>query len=259
MELGLHGKVALVTGASKGIGLAIVRALLAEGATVIAGARSTSPELGELSGNGQLKFVPVDLSEPDAGDALVNAAGTKVDILVNNVGAVKTRIGGFLEISDDDWAASLNLNFLAAMRVTRAVLPKMLQAGGGTIVNVASVNAFLPDPAVMDYSAAKAALWNFAKSLSKEYGRQGIRVNCVSPGPVETDLWLGSGGVADTVSRATGRTPADVASAAASGAATGRFSHPSEIADVVLFLASNKAANATGSNFTIDGGLITTL
>ena len=151
MELGLHGKVAVVTGASKGIGLAIVRALLAEGATVIAGARSTSPELGELSGNGQLKFVPVDLSEPNAGQALVDAAGTKVDILVNNVGAAKTRISGFLEISDDDWAASLNLNFLAAVRVTRAVLPKMLQAGGGTIVNVASVNAFLPDPAVMDY------------------------------------------------------------------------------------------------------------
>lgn len=153
----------------------------------------------------------------------------------------------------------MNLNFLAAMRVTRAALPKMLQAGGGTIVNVTSVNAFLPDPAVIDYSAAKAALWNFAKSLSKEYGRQGIRVNCVSPGPVETDLWLGSGGVADTVSRATGRTPADVASAATSGAATGRFSRPSEIADVVLFLASDKVANATGSNFTIDGGLITTL
>jgi len=259
MELGLHGKVAVVTGASKGIGLAIVRALLAEGATVIAGARSTSPELGELSRNGQLKFVPVDLSEPSAGQALVNAAGTRVDILVNNVGAAKIRIGGFMEISDDDWAASLNLNFLAAVRVTRAALPIMLQAGGGTIVNVASVNAFLPDPNVMDYSAAKAALWNFTKSLSKEYGRRGLRVNCVSPGPVETDLWLGSGGVADTVSRATGRTPAEVASAAASGAATGRFSHASEIADVVLFLASDKAANVTGANFTIDGGLITTL
>lgn len=102
MELGLHGKVAVVTGASKGIGLAIVRALLSEGATVIAGARSTSPELGELSGNGQLKFIPVDLSAPDAGQALVDAAGTKVDILVNNVGAAKTRISGFLEISDDD-------------------------------------------------------------------------------------------------------------------------------------------------------------
>ncbi|PYI64161.1 3-oxoacyl-ACP reductase [Arthrobacter livingstonensis] len=259
MDLGLEGKVAVVTGASKGIGLAIVRALLVEGATVVACARSTSPELDELLGRVQLTFVPVDLAGSDGGQALANAAGPKIDILVNNVGAAKTRLGGFLEISDNDWAASLNLNFLAAMRVTRAVLPTMLHAGGGTIVNVASVNAFLPDPDVMDYSAAKAALWNFAKSLSKEYGHQGIRVNCVSPGPVETDLWLGSGGVADTVSQATGQTPAAVASAAASSAATGRFSHPAEIADVVLFLASDKAANATGSNFTIDGGMITTL
>lgn len=259
MDLGLQGSVAVVTGASKGIGLAIVRALVSEGVTVVAGARSSSAELDELVETGQARFVSVDLAQPGAGQVLVDAAGPKIDILVNNVGLARTRINGFLEISDEEWSASLNLNLLAAVRTTKAVLPVMLQAGGGAIVNVASVNALLPDPAVIDYGAAKAALWNFAKALSKEFGGRGIRVNSVSPGPVETDLWLGSGGVADTVSRATGTAPAGVAAAAVAGSATGRFSHPSEIADVVLFLASGKAANVTGSNFTIDGGLVTTL
>lgn len=185
MDLGLHGKVAVVTGASKGIGLAIVRAFLNEGASVVTGARSSSPEMEALAGTGQFTFIPVDLSGPDGGQTLITGAGARVDILVNNVGAASTRTEGFLSIKDDQWAASLNLNFLAAMRTTRAVLPEMLRAGGGTIVNVASVNAFRPDPDVMNCSAAKTALWNFAKSLSKAYGRQGIRVNCISSWPVK--------------------------------------------------------------------------
>jgi len=126
------------------------------------------------------------------------------------------------------------------------------------IVNISSANAFLPDPAVMDYSAAKAALANFSKSLSKEVGPKGIRVNTISPGPVATDLWLGDGGVAATVSRATGAKPEDVAHQAASDSVTGRFTQPGEVADVVLFLASDHTANITGANVTIDGGLITT-
>ena len=259
MNLNLHGRTAVVTGASKGIGLAIVRALVAEGVTVIAGSRTVSDELHNLVGAGQVRFVPVDLSHPDAAATLIEEAGDSIDILINNVGLATSRPGGFLSVTDDEWVTSLNLNLLAAVRTTRAALPLLLAAGGGVIVNVVSVNALLPDPAVIDYSAAKAALLNFGKSLSKEFGGRGIRVNSVSPGPVETDLWLGSNGVAETVSRATGVAPADVAAAAAAGAATGRFSHPTEIADLVLFLASDRAANVTGTNVTIDGGLITTL
>ena len=108
-------------------------------------------------------------------------------------------------------SASLNLNFLAAVRMCRAVVPGMLAAGSGVIVNVASVNAFLPDPGVMDYSAAKGALLNFAKALSKEVGPAGIRVNSVDPGPVATDLWLGNAGVAQTVGAANGIAPEQVA------------------------------------------------
>ena len=160
---------------------------------------------------------------PPPAARLVALAGDRIDILVNNVGGAPARPGGFLSITDEDWLASLTVNFLAAVRTTRGALPPMLAAGQGAIVNIGSVNAYLPDPAVMDYSAAKAALANFSKSLSKEVGPHGIRVNTVSPGPVATDLWLGDGGVAATVGAATGAEPEDVARQAASQMVTGRF------------------------------------
>jgi NAD(P)-dependent dehydrogenase (short-subunit alcohol dehydrogenase family) len=128
----------------------------------------------------------------------------------------------------------------------------------GAIVNISSANAFLPDPAVMDYGAAKAALANFSKSLSKEAGPHGIRVNTISPGPVATDLWLGDQGVAATVSHATGASSLDVRNQAARQMVTGRFSRPEEVADLVLILASDRTANVTGADITIDGGLIPT-
>ncbi len=126
-------------------------------------------------------------------------------------------------------------------------------------MTISSVNAFLPDPGVIDYSAAKAALTNFCKSLSKEFGPRGVRVNTISPGPVQTDLWLGAGGVAATVGEAAGIDPKDVIARQAADTSTGRFTYPQEIADLALFLASDRAANITGSDFLIDGGLIKTL
>jgi NAD(P)-dependent dehydrogenase (short-subunit alcohol dehydrogenase family) len=256
MELNLQGKTAVVTGASKGIGLAIVRALVAEGVTVIAGARRATPELEALD---NVTIVTVDLSDVVGPAALVAAADGPVDILVNNVGLATARTGGFLEITEEQWAASLNLNFLAAVRATRAVLPGMIAAGSGSIVNVGSVNAELPDPGVIDYSAAKSALASFAKALSKEVGPRGIRVNSVNPGPVETDLWLGDGGIAQTIGGANGIAPDDVKAGAVAETATKRFTHPSEVADLVLLLASDRTANVTGTAFTVDGGLIQTL
>jgi len=185
-------------------------------------------------------------------------AGDRIDILVNNVGGASARIGGFLSITDEEWQTTLNLNLMATVRATRSALPVMLAAGRGAIVNICSVNSVLSDPAVMDYSAAKAALASFSKALSKEVGPKGIRVNTVSPGPVATDLWLGDHGVAATVSRATGTRPEDVASDAAREMVTGRFSRPDEVADLVLVLASDVTANVTGADFRIDGGLVPT-
>ena len=186
----------------------------------------------------------------------------RVDVLVNNVGAVRLRLGGFLATSDEEFEWSMRVNFFSAVRATRAALGPMLKGGGGAIVNVASVNAFFePDAGVLDYGAAKAALVNFTKSVAMEFGPRGIRVNAVSPGPVSTDLWLGAGGVADTVAKATG-TSADQARAkivaGMGGFATGRFSTPEDVATLVVLLASERTGNVTGSNYVIDGGLIKT-
>jgi NAD(P)-dependent dehydrogenase (short-subunit alcohol dehydrogenase family) len=258
MDLHLNGLTAVVTGGSRGIGLAVTRGLAAEGVRVTTGALKSSAELDELAGTGPVRVVEVDLAAADGPARLVAAAGDRIDILVNNVGAAPARPGGFAGITDEDWLATLNLDLMAAVRATRASLPVMLAAGKGAIVNICSVNASLPDPGVMDYGAAKAALANFSKALSKEVGPRGIRVNTISPGPVATDLWLGEGGVAATVSHATGASPEDVQSEAAHQMVTGRFTRPEEVADLVLILASDRTANVTGADITIDGGLVPT-
>jgi NAD(P)-dependent dehydrogenase (short-subunit alcohol dehydrogenase family) len=260
MDLGLSGRHALVTGASKGIGLAVTRTLVAEGATVTTGSRGSSPELDELTADGTVRAAQVDLSTAEGPAELVRVALERgpVDVLVNNVGGVTPRLEGFGAVTDEQWWATHNLTFMAAVRTTRAALPGMLEAGRGSIVTISSVNAVLPDPAVIDYSASKAALTNFCKALSKEVGPAGVRVNTVSPGPVSTGLWLGDAGVAATVAGATGGDPEDVARQAAGDSATGRFTTPGEVAELVALLAGDRAGNVTGADFVIDGGLIST-
>jgi NAD(P)-dependent dehydrogenase (short-subunit alcohol dehydrogenase family) len=262
MDLELAGKIAVVTGASKGIGLSIVRALAAEGALVVAAARNIS----SLEGLKNVTAVSLDLSSADGPGKLVQHALDKhgrVDVLVNNMGAVKLRLEGFLALSDADFEWSMNMNFYSAVRAMRAAVKPMLAQGGGSIVSVDSVNAFFqPDGGTIDYGAAKAALANITKSLSQELGKKNIRVNAVSPGPVATDLWLGEGGVAATVAKATGtdfNTARDNVVASIGGFATGRFTTPEEVANLVTMLASPKLGNVTGQNYVIDGGLIKTL
>ncbi len=235
MKLEMDGRRAVVTGASRGIGLAIARALLGEGAQV------TGVALGFPDEVPGMHTVRADLSQPGSSATAIDAATSALgglDILVNNVGFVRPRVGGFLSVTDEDWDLTLNLNFLSAVRTTRAALPHLL---------------------VIDYSAAKGALLNFCKALSKQVAGQGVRINTISPGPVSTALWLGQDGVAATIGQATGAAPADIAAKAAGESPTGRFTTPEEVADLVLYLASGRAANITGSDFTIDGGLITTV
>jgi NAD(P)-dependent dehydrogenase (short-subunit alcohol dehydrogenase family) len=261
VDLELTGKVAVVTGASKGIGFAVTQALVDEGANVVAGARTTD----SLDGLDNVTSVALDLFERDGPAELIRQAldtHGRVDVLVNNVGRAPVHTGGFLGISDDEFEQSMQANFFTAVRATRAALGPMLEQGSGAVVNVASVNAFYePDGAVGDYGAAKAALVNLTKSLSQEFGPSGVRFNSVSPGPVETDLWLGEDGVAQTVARATGvdaETARQNIVASMGGFPTGRFTKPEEVATLVVLLASERTGNVTGANYVIDGGLIKT-
>jgi NAD(P)-dependent dehydrogenase (short-subunit alcohol dehydrogenase family) len=261
VDLNLAGKVAVVTGAGKGIGLAVTTALADEGAQVVAGSLTTDT----LDGCKGVTPVAVDLAAPDGPAELIRRAieeHGRLDVLVNNVGAVRMRPEGFFGTSDEDFAWAMQMNFFIALRASRAALAVMAEKGTGAIVNVASVNAFFqPDAATIDYGAAKAALVNLTKTLAQEFGPRGIRVNAVSPGPVSTDLWLGEHGVAETVAKATGvdaATARKTIIAGIGGFATGRFTTPEEVASLITFLASDRTANVTGVNYIIDGGLIKT-
>ena len=181
MDLMLTNKVAVVTGASKGIGLAVTQALVQEGALVIAGARTTSG----LTSIDRVTAVVTDLADPAAPGQLVQRAlddHGRIDILVNNVGAIRMRLDGFLGTSDEEFEWAMHMNFFTTLRASRAAVTAMVAQGAGAIVNVASVNAFFqPDGGTIDYGAAKAAVVNLTKSLAQEFGSKGIHVNAVSP------------------------------------------------------------------------------
>lgn len=257
MDMELAGLRAVVTGASRGIGLAVARALIAEGAEVIGAARGATDESAALESEGGFTFVAADLGSAAGVEAFADVVAGDVDVLVNNVGSAPPRPGGFASITDDDWQRTLELNLLACVRVTRSFLPQLTP--GAAIVNIASENSLLPDPLVMDYSAAKAGVLSFTKSLAKQAAAQGLRVNAISPGPVATDLWLGGNGVAAVVSGATGQSADDVRRGAEAAMPTGRFTRPEEVADLVVVLASPRFANVSGAEFVIDGGMRPTI
>jgi NAD(P)-dependent dehydrogenase (short-subunit alcohol dehydrogenase family) len=264
MDLQLNGRVAVVTGASKGIGLAIVRTLLGEGARVVAASRTPLPPL-----DGELLHVPVDLMDP-AAPAEVIARAAEVygglDILVNNVGGPppgdRLPHAGFLSRDDAEWQAILEFNLLSAVRACRAALPLLLERGSGSIVNVASVVGRQPAPMNLDYGAAKAAMLNLTKGLSEEFGAAGVRVNSVSPGPTLTPWWTDAGGAADIVAGWAGTDAGSVVSTLAPAQmqlTTGRFVTPQEIADAVALLASPRSASTTGAEWVVDGGMLKAL
>jgi NAD(P)-dependent dehydrogenase (short-subunit alcohol dehydrogenase family) len=266
MDLDLHGRVAVVTGASKGIGLAVARTLADEGAHVVVTSRRRSAELDAIGAD--LLHVPADLMDPGAPaeviDRAVEAFGG-LDILVNNAGGPPPGTSlprfGFLELSDGDWRDMLDFNLLSAVRACRAAIPAMLERGGGAIVNVSSVHGIQPSAVNVDYGAAKAAMINLTKALSEEFGPQGIRVNGVCPGPVLTPWWTDEGGAADILAGATGSDREGVLSTVAPEMmrlTTGRLAEPREIAETVAFLVSPNAASTTGSEVVVDSGMTKT-
>ncbi|GAA1268316.1 SDR family oxidoreductase [Kitasatospora nipponensis] len=251
MDLQLKGKRAVVTGASRGIGLAIVKALVAEGVEVVGGARTIGAELSEATAH----TLAVDLVTPEGPAALVAHAVEKlggVDILVNNVGGRTVSAQGFLDLDDEGWAKGFELNFFSAVRTIRAALPSLLE-NRGSIVNIGSVNGRLAAPRLAEYGAAKAALTNLTKALSEEFGPKGVRVNTVSPGPVLTDTW-------NSPQRAQrmGMSVEDLVAAVPKwmSLTTGEIIKPEEVADIVLLLASDRLPNATGADWLIDAGML---
>jgi NAD(P)-dependent dehydrogenase (short-subunit alcohol dehydrogenase family) len=261
VDLYLAGKTAVVTGASKGIGLAVTTGLVAAGAHVVAGSRTRGEDLAALEAAGHVSFVSVDLSRPDTAEELVAAAAVRggIDVLVNNVGAATVRPGGFASITDEDWQASWDLNVMGIVRPTRAALPEIERRGGGSVVIVGSISAYSPGAATYDYCAAKAAVTNIAKALSKELAPMNIRVNSISPGPVSTAIWTEEGGLAEEFAAANGETADEVKAMLVSSTPTGRFTTPQQVADLIVFLASDRAGNINGADYRIDGGFVGTL
>jgi putative oxidoreductase len=255
MELRMDGKVAVVTGASKGIGLAITDALSREGARVVAGARHSSPDLERLDG---VVTVKVDLATADGPARLVATAVEEmggVDVLVNNVGSFAARTEGFAAVTDADWQRSLDINLFSAVRAIRAAIPSLIERRGA-IINVSSARARVPQPPVIDYSASKAALTNLSRTLAEELGPKGVRVNTVSPGPTRTSAWEEPGGFGAALAQANGASLESFLEdfPAMAGLSTGRMTEPHEVAAIVLLLASGRIRGANGSDYLIDGG-----
>ena len=252
------GKRVLVTGGTKGAGAAILQRFSEAGALTITSARSKPS-----GGTAAKLFVEADLSMPEGVSKLAQAAQETfggVDILVHVLGGSAAPGGGFAALTEEHWQDELNLNLMPAVRLDRLLVPGMIERGAGVVIHVSSIQRRLPlHDATIAYAAAKAALSNYSKALSKELGPKGVRVTAVAPGWIMTEA---SDRLVSRISEAN-----DIDSDAAKqsimnalgGIPIGRPAYPEEVAELVAFLASERAASIHGAEFTIDGGTVPTV
>jgi NAD(P)-dependent dehydrogenase (short-subunit alcohol dehydrogenase family) len=251
VDLGLRDTVCVVTGSTGGIGLASARLLAAEGARVVTTGRAEAPGVGEAL------HVRADLARAGEPERLVREAEERlgrVDVLVNNVGIAYQRT--FEEVTDEQWDELWQLNVMSYVRAIRAVLPAMKERGAGVIVNVSSTAGKRPSASMPDYSVTKAAVLSLSRLVADVYARHGIRCNAVAPGPTATEAWLGEGGLADQQAARSGKSREEVLAAVGAGRPLGRLAEPEEIASVVAFLCSPRAAYVTGAAWSADGGTV---
>lgn len=258
MELGLKGKVALITGAGRGIGRAVALALAREGCRLGLASRTAdalAAVAGEVEALGaEARHWVMDVTDPSQVEPLVGSAcheWGRIDILVNNAGGSLAK--AFEAVSDGEWEQVVNLNLFSAIRLSRAVLPKMKEQGGGQIINISALSGRVPRLGQIASNAAKAALINFTESLAPEVARYGIRVNAVCPGAILTQRWQGR------VARygKERELPFEQAMTELAGKIIplGRFGRPEEVASAVVFLASERAGFITGTSIFVDGGM----
>jgi 3-oxoacyl-[acyl-carrier protein] reductase len=234
----LEGKTALVTGASRGIGRAIAAELAKAGATVVIGYRSGKDEAAEVAGELGCRAVQADVSDPEDAQRLVAEAGN-VDVLVNNAGI--TRDGLLVRMPDEDWRVVLDTNLGGTFNTCRAASRGMMKRRGGAIVNLSSISGVHGNPGQTNYSAAKAGVIGFTKSLARELGSRGVRANVVAPGYISTRL--------------TNELPDELKESMLAATPLGRFGEPEDVAGVVRFLCSDAASFITGEVLLVDGGL----
>lgn len=256
MTVDLSGRLAVVTGASEGIGAATVRALAAHGADVAFCSRHAEAGTAlaqELAGSpGKVRHYVADMADADATaqflDALTGDLGS-ADILVNNVGNSPSR--NFLHMDDEDWTSLFELNLMSAVRCTRQLLPAMRKQKWGRVVMVATSGAKYPNPALIDYAASKASMVAVGAALAKKYGADGVLVNSVLPGLIRTPMWERT---AEEVAQATGSTPEDVFTQRGANIPMRRYGSPDEVAALVLFLTSPYGGYVNGAAIDVDGG-----
>ena len=245
MNLGLEGRVCVVTGGTRGIGAATARMLAQEGARVLTVARSG----GDLE---------LDVTAPDAGELVLQACPEPPWALVNNAGTSRAR--GLDDLSDADWQEQWDLHVMAPMRLMRAVAPAMAEAGGGRIVNVSSSAGRRPSRRLdASYSVTKAAQLSLSRVYADTFAASGVLVNAVTPGAIEGELWTEEGGLADQIAARSGKTRDEVLESTRTSPPVGRMGTDDEVAAVIAFLCSERASNVAGAAWAVDGGTVPTL